>query len=392
MPRTLAIAAVQLDANPAPLAERLGRAERLVADAAAAGARLVLLPELFNTGYCYDAATFGLAEPMSGPTVAWMRATAATYGIHLAGSLLLRERGAIYNALLLVAPDGQAWRYDKQYPWAWERATFRAGHGGAVAHTALGRIGMLICWDVAHPRLCRAYAGQVDLMLIASCPPDPTNSTYHFPDGATVTLDQLGPAFAPLKDSGRVVFGPLIDAQARWLGVPAVHTVGCGQLRLRVPNGRGTLGVLALAAPWMVRYLPQAHRLELHCAMVEGCRVLAADGRALASRNQASGEGSCIAVVDLADTPPQPRGRQPRSPLPLLAYLTSDWALPWLSIPAYRRGLRQTHELQLASVDRVPLRRLLLLGLGLCTVAVLARLLRRRVQRPIVAAGGSAVL
>jgi predicted amidohydrolase len=107
MPRRLQVAAVQMDAAPAPVAERLVRAERQVDAAAAAGAQLVLLPELFTTGYCYEPATLALAEPPDGPSSAWMGRTTARLGIHLAGSLLLREGGDVVNSLLLVAPDGQ---------------------------------------------------------------------------------------------------------------------------------------------------------------------------------------------------------------------------------------------------------------------------------------------
>jgi hypothetical protein len=236
---------------------------------------------------------------------------------------------------------------------------------------------MLICWDVAHPRLWRAYAGQVDLLLIASCPPDASAPRYHLPSGATLTLDDLGPAFARLKDTGRLVFGTMIDQQVAWLGVPALHTVGCGQLQLRIPNGRGTLAVMAAAAPSLLRYLPEATVLELRCGLVAGCRIIDAGGQAIATRGQEQGEGSCVGTLRLLDAPPRPHGRQPTSPLPVLAYLLSDWVVPWLSISAYRQGLRDVSGLEGAPQAGAGGLRLLLLGLALMGVLELLRRLWR---------------
>ena len=76
MAKTLHVAAVQMDVAPAPTAERLARAQALVAQAANEGARVVVLPELFNTGYIYDDANYRRAESLHGPTVAWMMETA----------------------------------------------------------------------------------------------------------------------------------------------------------------------------------------------------------------------------------------------------------------------------------------------------------------------------
>lgn len=341
MPRTLVIAAVQMDAIPAPTHIRLTRAERLVEQAAEAGAQLVVLPELFNIGYEYSDSNHTRAEAADGPTLAWMRQAATRLGIHLAGSLLLLDGGEIYNSLVLLAPDGRMWRYDKNYPWGWERGSFRGRRATVVATTDLGRLGMLICWDTAHRDLWQQYAGKIDAMLISSCPPDVSNPTYEFPNGSRLTLDQLGPLMATIKGSGRKLFGHMINEQTAWLGVPAVNTVGTGRITTAVPRGLATLLAIVPTAPWLLRYLPQAHQLRMRCAMIQGCKVVDAQGRALAEMTQQQGEGFTTAEVVLADAPPQPRGAQPPSRVPTFAYLSSDIILPWLMQPIYRRGVRR---------------------------------------------------
>ena len=201
MSKTFKAAVVQIKAEPAPVSERLGRAEKIISQAALAGAQLVLLPELFNTGYSYRHENFALAETVAGPTARWMAQISTRLDIHLAGSLLVRDGSDGYNALLLYAPDGRFWRYDKNYPWAWERACFRGRRAITIAETDLGAIGFMLCWDMAHANLWRAYAGKIDLMLACSCPPDITNPVYHFPDHSQVTLAQMGSIFGSLRHS-----------------------------------------------------------------------------------------------------------------------------------------------------------------------------------------------
>lgn len=336
------IAAVQMDANPAPTGERLARAGRLVSAAAAAGAQLIVLPELFNTGYAYTDANYRLAEPLDGPTVTWMKAAAARLKVHLAGSLMLLEQGEVYNGLLLCAPDGRTWRYDKSYPWGWERGYFRPRCNVTVAETDLGHIGMLICWDVAHPKLWKRYAGRVDLMVISSCPPDISNPTFHFPNREPLTFGDMGPVMASLKKAGRLIFGDIVDQQAAWLGVPAVNTVGSGHVRTPIPNSLGSFLAFLPVAPWLVTYLPQAGRMEMSCGMLPGCKVVDASGRVLAALTQEQGETFTIAEVTLAGARPSPQAPQPASPLSWFLYFISDVLLPSLAVPAYRQGLRRT--------------------------------------------------
>jgi hypothetical protein len=167
------------------------------------------------------------------------------------------------------------------------------------------------------------------------------NPTYHFPNGGKVTVDQMGPVVASFKNSGTYVFGDMLNQQAAWLGVPMVNTVGCGHIETPIPNGFAGLLSILPAAPWLIKYLPQAHRMRMACDFVPGCKVVDASGQIISEISQAEGEAFTTAEVMLADQPAQPQGEQPRPKLSPLLYLTSDTIVPLLSIPTYRRGLRR---------------------------------------------------
>ncbi len=329
------VAAVQMDANPAPTEERLERAGRLVAQAAQGGAQLVVLPEVFNTGYGYAEENFGRAEPLDGPTVAWMKETAARHQVHLTGSLMVWEEGEIYNRLLLFAPDGRRWQYDKNYPWGWERGFYRGRKRPAIAETDLGNLGLMICWDSAHLGLWQQYAGKVDIMIISSCPPDVTNSTLLFPNGDRVGFGELGRVTAGLRETGRLLFGPMVEQQAGWLGVPMVQTVGTGRIRTEIPNSLASLLIYLPIAPRLLRYISQAGGARLESDFVPGCKVV--DGRegVRAELKQEDGEGVVLAEVQPTRSRPGPT--QPRTLLSRLAYLSSDVLIPLLMLPVYRR-------------------------------------------------------
>ena len=341
MQRTLKVAIVQMDANPAYTAGRLERAERLVRAAAAEGALLVLLPELFNTGYGYSDDNYSLAEPGDGPTSRWMQDTAARFGIHLAGSLMLADQNDIYNAMLLFAPDGRMWRYDKNYPWGWERNYFRGRREVTVAGTDLGDLGMMICWDIGHTEMWRRYAGQVDMLLISSCPPDVGNPIYHLPDGRSLKLADLGRTMASLKTTGQAVFGEGINRQAAWLKVPALHSAGTGEINTKIPNGLAAMAGMIPFSPRIVKYLSQARGLRMSCQMAPGCKVVGADGEVLAELTPEQGESFVVTEVTLPAQKLFPVERQPALAVPRLVYLLSDILLPLTSIQGYNTGLRR---------------------------------------------------
>jgi predicted amidohydrolase len=103
---------------------------------------VVLLPEMFNTGFSMRPDV--LAEPMEGPTVAWMKAMAARHRCILAGSLMIAEAGHYYNRLIWMQPNGQAGHYDKRHLFAY------AGED-KIASVNGWKINLQVCYDLRFP-------------------------------------------------------------------------------------------------------------------------------------------------------------------------------------------------------------------------------------------------
>ena len=119
---------------------------------------LVVLPEMWTTGFTMNAAA--LAEPMDGPTVAWMRATARDLSAAVTGSFICLEEGHYFNRLLWMYPDGRCEVYDKRHLFglAGENLSYTAGKKRLVVEWLGWRICPLICYDLRFPAWSRNQA------------------------------------------------------------------------------------------------------------------------------------------------------------------------------------------------------------------------------------------
>lgn len=337
MKTKIRVAAVQMDAAPAPIKERLIRAGNLIEKASHDGAQLIVLPELFNTGYQYDNENFRLAETIDGQTIQWMSEQAKTHNIHLAGSIFFRDGDEIYNTAFLIAPDGKRWRYDKQFPWLWERAYFRGGDNKKVAHTELGDIGMLICWDAAHPELWQHYEGQVDIMLIMSCPPKMSSPDLVFPDAKHVPQRELGGVFNHLHANEEHFPGIDMDEQAAWLGVPVVATVGAGKVHLKLPRPYfGATFFIALRPDLWSRFR-QFKQMYLETGFDKQTKIIDKAGKVV-SRVEHDGDGFTLSDIDLHPTKSKPSKKQPKMRTSSIAYFVSDKMSEWALSGFYRKN------------------------------------------------------
>jgi omega-amidase len=112
---------------------------------------VVVLPEMFSTGFSMKPQQ--LAEKMDGPTMAWMKTTAAQKKIILTGSIIIEEKGNYFNRLIWMLPNGQYGYYDKRHRFAYagENEQYTAGHKRLIASVKGWRVLPLVCYDLRFP-------------------------------------------------------------------------------------------------------------------------------------------------------------------------------------------------------------------------------------------------
>lgn len=142
----------------------LHRSLALAAEAVNGGANLIVLPELSNCGYFFSSRqdAFEHAEPVPGgaSVQAWM-AFAATHQVYLVAGLNEIEGRQLFNTAVLLGPDGLIGKYRKAHLWNLEKLWFTPGNlGFPVFETPIGRIGLLICWDIWFPEVPRILSQQ----------------------------------------------------------------------------------------------------------------------------------------------------------------------------------------------------------------------------------------
>ncbi len=212
----VSVAAVQM-AMSNDVAANVATAERLVRSAAAEGAQIVLIPELFEGPYfCIDQLPehFASARPVDGhPTVEHFRRVAAELDVVLPVSVYELAGQATFNSVVVVDADGSVLgTYRKSHipdgPGYTEKYYFNPGDTGfRVWRTRHAMIGVGICWDQWFPESarCMALLG-AELLLyptaIGSEPPDPTwDSCGHW---QRVMQGHAGANLMPLVAANRI--------------------------------------------------------------------------------------------------------------------------------------------------------------------------------------------
>jgi len=162
------IACIQMEPVVGERERNVRRSLELLEEAAVAGARLVVLPELCNSGYMFRsrAEAFALAEEVpGGPTCRAWAELARAHDLYLVAGINEHGGEQLYNAAVVIAPSGHIGTFRKVHLWNEEALFFEPGNlGFPVWRTPVGRIGTFICYDGWFPesyRLCALQGADI---------------------------------------------------------------------------------------------------------------------------------------------------------------------------------------------------------------------------------------
>jgi omega-amidase len=130
---------------------------------------LVVLPEMFSTGFCTDPAP--VAETMEGGTISWMKKTAGSLKTAIAGSMIIREQDQYFNRLICVDPHHLEW-YDKRHLFTvdGEESAYTRGTRPLIVKVGPWRVNFQICYDLRFPVWSRNRQNYDLLIYSASWP------------------------------------------------------------------------------------------------------------------------------------------------------------------------------------------------------------------------------
>ncbi|MEU5181667.1 carbon-nitrogen hydrolase family protein [Streptomyces longwoodensis] len=163
-------ALLQSSGRPGSVAENLKVLDEAAGRAAAAGAGLLITPEMFLTGYAIGDDIARLAEPADGDSADAVAEVAGRHGLAVAYGYPERAGEGVYNAVQLISADGvRLAGYRKTHLFGcFERDHFTPGDQQVVQAELNGlTVGLLICYDVEFPENVRAHAlAGTDLLVV----------------------------------------------------------------------------------------------------------------------------------------------------------------------------------------------------------------------------------
>ena len=263
---SIRVAAVQTCADVGAIAKNLSRVESLALEAFRRGAQWVIFPEFFPSAVAFTPSMLAAWQPLDGTPLQLMRKLARAHDGVVGGSFIAKSGGECFNSFLLVFPDGQYYRHDKDLPTMWENCYYVGGSDDGLLDTPAGPVGVALCWELIRSQTARRLRGRVGLVVGGSCWWD-----LRFP---------VPPRYVEEQEKLIALLRQAPGSLARMLGVPVVHASHAGEFEGRTPGNE--------SVPYVSRYLGET-------------QIVDESGNVLARLAYEDGEG-----VITAEVTPQP--------------------------------------------------------------------------------------
>jgi predicted amidohydrolase len=170
--KNLKICCIQFDVNLCETHKNFEKVIGFLDKSASYNPDIVCLPELFNTGYCFERLS-SLAEPIPGKTLQILSEKASCYGFFLiAGSIFERADDGFYNTAIVFDPEGSIisqYRKIHLFPLFGEGKYLKPGNK-LVFFEAFGiKVGLMICYDIRFPELARSLTlSGINILFVPS--------------------------------------------------------------------------------------------------------------------------------------------------------------------------------------------------------------------------------
>ena len=163
-------ASIQMDCTPYDKEKNLAHATSLIAKAASQGAKLIVLPELFSTGYRVELKDRDLAEEIPGQTTNHLQRLAEKFNVYIAAAVLEKgEDKIIYDTAIIVGAEGLIGRQRKMHLWNGEKSRFGKGNSIGVIKLPFATVGLLICYEIGFPEPARIQTQKgADILIYPS--------------------------------------------------------------------------------------------------------------------------------------------------------------------------------------------------------------------------------
>lgn len=155
--RKIHVAAIQMNTILGDRKQNYHKAKKLIAEAVEKSAQIIVLPELFDTGYRVEEQDTILAQSIPGPVTDWLEKLAKEYQVVLVTAILEKEieTAQVYDTAVIVSPDGLVGSYRKIQLWGMEKSRFQPGNKLPIFQIDDWKIGLQICYEIGFPEGAR---------------------------------------------------------------------------------------------------------------------------------------------------------------------------------------------------------------------------------------------